>query len=177
MDRIPAAGEIYRHFKGDLYRVVTVAQHTETGEQLVIYQALSGDFRVYARPLSMFTGPVDREKYPRAKDRLRFTLIPEAGTLLSPGQEPCPATSKPEQPEKEGELALDPELLHFLEADSYERKLEIFSALAGRIDERMLNTMAVSLDLELSGGSLEEQYEELKNCLLTLERYECNRLR
>ena len=41
----------------------------------------------------------------------------------------------------------------------------------------MLNTIAVSLDLELSGDSIEEQYETLKNCLLTLERYECNRLR
>ena len=41
----------------------------------------------------------------------------------------------------------------------------------------MLNAIAASLDLELSEGSLEEQYDTLKNCLMTLERYECNRLR
>ena len=80
--------------------------------------------------------------------------------------------------DSEGEEALlDPDLLDFLEADSYEKKLEVFGRLAGKADGHMLNTIAVSLDLELSGDSIEEQYETLKNCLLTLERYECNRLR
>lgn len=41
----------------------------------------------------------------------------------------------------------------------------------------MINTMALSVDLEIKDGNLEDRYEELKNCLLTLERYECNRLR
>ena len=41
----------------------------------------------------------------------------------------------------------------------------------------MINTMAISVDLEIEDGEIEERYEELKNCLLTLERFECNRLR
>ena len=56
-------------------------------------------------------------------------------------------------------------------------KLEVFASLEGKVDLHMLNAIAASLDLELSEGSLEEQYDTLKSCLMTLERYECNRLR
>ena len=46
---------IYRHFKGNSYKVLCVAMHTETQEKMVVYQALYGTFGTYVRPLSMFT--------------------------------------------------------------------------------------------------------------------------
>ena len=195
MERIPVPGEIYKHFKGNLYRIITLAEHSESGEQLVIYQALYDDYRVYARPLSMFMEKVDREKYPDVQAEDRFTKLPlveilpsdternsafgESGAAAgakADWQESEPQTHAPENKEEE-EFELDPALMAFLDADSYERKLEIFDSLHGRADQSMLNTIAVSLDLELSEGNLEEQYQTLRSCMLTLEKYECNRLR
>lgn len=195
MNQIPQAGEIYQHFKGKLYRIVTLATHTETGEQLVIYQALYGEFQVFARPLSMFLEKVDAKKYPDAAGKDRFMRIPMAEAAVpqpaaAPSENPVepqpvpapsenPVESRPAAASSESpvEPQPDPGLLAFLDADSYEEKLEVFASLEGKADLHMLNAIAASLDLELSEGSLEEQYDTLKNCLMTLERYECNRLR
>ena len=196
MNQIPQAGEISQHFKGKLYRIVTLATHTETGEQLVIYQALYGEFQVFARPLSMFLEKVDAKKYPDAAGKDRFMRIPMAEAAAVPQPvpapsenpvEPRPAAMSSENPieprpaaassESPVEPQPDPGLLAFLDADSYEEKLEVFASLEGKADLHMLNAIAASLDLELSEGSLEEQYDTLKSCLMTLERYECNRLR
>ncbi len=196
MNQIPQAGEIYQHFKGKLYRIVTLATHTETGEQLVIYQALYGEFQVFARPLSMFLEKVDAKKYPDAAGKDRFMRIPMAEAAAVPQPVPAPSEN-PVEPrpaampsestvesravaapsESPVEPQPDPGLLAFLDADSYEEKLEVFASLEGKVDLHMLNAIAASLDLELSEGSLEEQYDTLKSCLMTLERYECNRLR
>lgn len=204
MSFIPKPHEIYKHFKGNLYQITAVAEHTETGEQLVIYQALYGDFKTYARPLSLFTDRVDRTKYPEAVQEFRFELQgadaerqktgcgsgaePDAGADPGTNAEPdlkavaasADRTAEPggsrEEP-SEGELALDPMVLEFLDADEYEQRLNILAGLHHRITDEMLTTMAIACDVELNEGDIEERYEALRSCLLTLERYECNRIR
>ena len=77
---------------------------------------------------------------------------------------------------QEGEAYLDPEVAAFLDADSYDKKLDILAGLHNRITEDMLAIMAVATDIELNEG-LEQRYTELKNCLLTMEKFECDRIR
>lgn len=66
---------IYRHFKGREYKILLLAQHTETGEQCVVYQALYDDFAYYVRPYAMFASEVDRSKYPDVEQCYRFELV------------------------------------------------------------------------------------------------------
>ena len=62
---------IYRHFKGNLYRVIGMVKYSETLEELVLYQALYGDMDFWVRPTEMFNEIIERDGqcFPR------FTLI------------------------------------------------------------------------------------------------------
>lgn len=81
-------GDIVQHFKREhvedkshyLYKILGFAEHTETGEKLVVYQALyknnnGVNYGIYCRPYEMFMGEVDHEKYPNYTQKYRFELV------------------------------------------------------------------------------------------------------
>ena len=63
----------YKHFKGNMYQVLFIAKHTETEEPLVIYKELYGDYKIWARPLKMFTEMVEY----RGETVARFEYVSE----------------------------------------------------------------------------------------------------
>lgn len=64
----------YRHYKGNDYRVLGVAQHTETGERVVVYQALYGERGLWVRPQTMFCEQVEIE----GRSIPRFAFVNES---------------------------------------------------------------------------------------------------
>ncbi len=199
----PSPQEIYRHFKGNLYQIVTVATHSESREEMVVYQALYGDYKVYVRPLDMFMSRVDRVKYPDAAQEYRFekvTPVKEASvkdindnvkvrtevkrTSLEQAREdfrkqpysPSEVMSKTAD-EEASELNLDPLVIKFLDADLAAEKNDILSKLRPVITNEMIDIMAMSLGVVVEKGDVIDRFNDLRTCLSAIEKFESSRLR
>lgn len=68
-------GRRYRHFKGTVYLVTDIAVHSETEELMVVYKTFENTHMVWVRPLHMFLSEVDKNKYPDAKQEMRFEQL------------------------------------------------------------------------------------------------------
>lgn len=150
---IPKPGEEYQHFKGKKYEIITIARHTEDDEDLVVYKALYEPYTVYARPLTMFMEKVDRAKYPDVRQFYRFERCDQYDFETHT-------------------IAIDPSLLKFLDADTYEDKFELLKELNGKLTPEILTPMELSLGIEPSDKSVEERYQDLKGQLMTKMRFE-----
>lgn len=189
-------GQIYRHFKDKLYQIVTVATHSETKEKMVIYQQLYGDFEVYARPYDMFMSEVDRKKYPDVEQKYRFELVKVKQSGNTNIHKDCIVTGNGTtqktnlfEMEKEDKKVIEkveikeklegvnPHLIAFLEADTYEEKREILVSAREEISHRLIDDIAASMDVAVPEGDIEERFNSLLSCVATLSKYEINRLR
>lgn len=195
-------GQFYRHFKGGLYQVMAIATHSETKEKMVVYQALYGDYGIYVRPYDMFASEVDHEKYPQVKQVYRFMQVhpeemekesdkvevPDLTLELDESMEPEQSAveeepkkmseDQPAQEKQDVSGGINPILLEFLDADTLEEKMHIMTFYRNQMDEALLNSIAISLDLVVDKKGLQETYDEIMNCLSMMKHFECtNRFR
>lgn len=200
MDRSrPMPQEIYRHFKNQLYQVIAIAKHSESGEELVIYQALYGEFGIFARPLEMFLSEVDRIKYPHADQKYRFEKVvfgkKMAQTESKEKNLPQQELKKQETKVKEEEVPLtdlflhknenetdmgdapNPDLVRFLDAETLEEKRRILVDIRTRLTDRLIDDLAASLDIIVEEGTIDQRYKDLLFCVDTMKRFEVERLR
>lgn len=183
---VPAPGEFYRHFKNKMYQIIAVASHSETGEAMVVYQALYGQFQVWVRPLEMFMEEVDRGKYPQADQKYRFQRVTPGGAgPWYPGKNAVEfketlqeaqgqAAKTPEEP------GMNPYLLDFLDAldsKNYDKKLECLAKLAGHVTQKELDDIYMVMDMRGHGETVEEQLAQIKRQLNLLKKFDGERLR
>lgn len=190
----PMPGEIYRHFKNKLYQIVGVAIHSESKEKLVIYQALYGDYGIYARPYDMFMSEVDYEKYPDAPQKYRFEKIERIDGQSKESDSGSDIYSDDNNINKEnasgniGNVAYsqsqeiqeekpNEDLMAFLDAETYEEKKAILVSIRPRITDRLINDMAAAIDVTVEDGDIEARFRSLLYCVSKLDEFEVTRLR
>ncbi len=175
-------GEIYRHFKNKLYQIVAIAYHSETKEKYVVYQALYGDYKNYVRPYDMFISEVDHEKYPMVIQKYRFEKVEpkhiedaESDSYDAPGKvqwvNPAAGASGA-APD-----GVDPLLIGFLDKDNSKDRIEYLKLNRAKIDDKLINDIAASLDITINEGDIDSRYSSLLSCLSTMARFETGRLR
>ncbi len=179
MDRTPRSGDFYRHFKDKMYQVIAVAVHSETGEEMVVYQALYGSFGIYVRPLTMFNSEVDREKYPEAKQKFRFEKMDlGSGDPVEEDQTPLVSVRQ-----SQVDAPPDPcfhennNLLAFLDAGTYHDKLEILEERKDRFSPEELMAICEIMEVGRPDSEPEEKYYAVKRYLELQNKYEGARLR
>lgn len=164
--RVVQPGEFYRHFKGNYYQIITLAHHSETDENLVVYQALYGEYKVCARPYDMFISKVDKEKYPEVVQEYRFEKV----------EPPFLEGNKVEiENDKEKINSEKDKLMEFLDTKSMKRKIELLDIMKNDLNDNEVNVICISLDIPEVDGTLLKKYESIRRVLETKERYERSR--
>ncbi len=172
----------YRHFKNKLYQVKGIAYHSETKEKMVVYQAMYGSYSLYVRPYDMFLSEVDHDKYPEVTQKYRFQeTTPAEFEARAVKQKECEAqvikkTVELDLSDKDEEKP-DKILMDFLDIDTYQEKLKYIDIVRDRLDDKIIDAMAASLDVEVPEGSLDKRYQSLKQVISAHAKYECTRLR
>ncbi len=75
------------------------------------------------------------------------------------------------------EEQVNPLLMAFLDAEDYQQKLNTLTGMASKLDDKLIDAMAASMEIEVPEGPIEKRYASLRSCIMTHAKYECTRLR
>ena len=199
MERRVEVGQVYRHFKGNVYEVIALAVNADNREEVVVYKSLNKD-KVFVRSYRGFVSEVNKEKYPDVTQKYRFELVsdrePEeesADIEAEPVDELAAPVSEADNnkgyfpgfngsskqapavgetvPSAEGDV--NPMLMQFLETKSFDEKLQILRRMESEMTDKLLDDMAASLDVVIHDGEISDRIRELKTCLSTFDKFDC----
>lgn len=178
---MPGPGELYTDQEGNLYQVICVAEYIDTEEKMVVYQALHGAFACLIRPLGMFMRKMELQK--SSENLPKQQPVPEKkapeADAEKPQREPVrfqpkEKTSEYQQPEEE---QANPVLMAFLDADTMEEKYKLIKSLQYSITDRLIDDFAVTLDIVIPDGRLDDRYQQLLSSVRTMQKFEFTRFR
>ncbi len=147
-------GAIYTSPKdGRKYQVVTLAKEKTSGRKRVVYQTLFEPFETYVESMEEFGSLI----YNGEKDR------------------DVPADRCERMGDSREEVDIHPEFRRFLDAKGYAERIEILKGMRDIVDDTMINSIAVIMDLEIKDGPVLDRFDELLECMRMKHRYEIER--
>jgi hypothetical protein len=155
------------------YQILTIARDRSTQKEMVVYQELFGSFAVFVESREAFGA---RMKNETAGTHLKETALrseakPDSGK--TPEAEPIQASESRRAGQETEEI--HPLFRRFLEADGYAQQMEILRGMGDVVDDTMINSIAVMMDLEIQDGPVEQRFQELLECIGMKQRYEIER--
>ena len=203
----PRPGQIYRHREDKPYQIITIAADYLSKEKMVVYQELFGGFQTYVIPYKEYkkiylaaepAGPEVNPTFDETNQCEETKKNEESlekdelhkGKNLNKGEEPHKGKNlnKGEEPHKGKNLnkgeelhvsnnGVDSVLMDFLDSDSYSSKLDIITSNRNHLNHRLIDAMAMALDITIEEGALDERIQGLIHCLQAMCRFEGRRLR
>ena len=153
--------------EGEKYQIVTLAKERITGEKMIVYQQLFEPFTVYTESAIVFFNRMkkssQKKNVPQQDRETNRETISDCETNCFTGNE------EPEEPE------IHPEFRRFLDARSNAERIEILRGMRNIVDDTMINSMAVIMDVEIKDGPIGERFDELLECIQMKRQYEIER--
>ena len=200
MDRnMPLPGSFYRYPNGNTLQIICIANNYNDKEKNIVYQNMLPPFDIWTEPLNSFMDKTDNNGLQIYKFEETGAGDIPPGMNLPVNNMNIPSSTTKESAAITGSMfkeallngAIDRKIagkmpdseiaekgfMELLDARTYHEKYIIFTSLRKYLDKRLLNNIAVALDIVLEDGDEEEQYDSLLHCLQTFEHYETQRLR
>lgn len=187
---------------GKKYQAIAWATDRESGKDMLIYQQLFEPFTVFAETKEHFFGEdLGEERHfeaagnlaQRDKDANCSAVSRTMRETENVSQKPCETKNVSQKPREtknvsqdaretkivsqtaEEEPEIHPEFRRFLDAKSHSERIEILKGMRNIVDDTMINSMAVIMDMEIKDGPVAERFDELLECMQMKGQYEIER--
>lgn len=164
--------------EGKTCQLLCRAVSDETGEPLLIYQRLEEPGVIRAMQAAALEDVGEAQSTPEEEDgeaAREGGAVPEEEA--ADAAEPAPEDAATEETAGEEEAELDPDVARFLDATSMEEKMDVLLSMRDHIRNDQIDTLAMSLGISIDEGSPEERFDDLRECLNTIARYELENAR